>query len=110
MTGDDKEAGDLRQLGDQIVGQTLCKVVVLRVSANIDEGQDGDRRLVRQRISEALDLRRWLERAPTVPPERGTRRGEQQERARDEPAPVSYERGGTLLDNGVARASALASS
>ena len=47
MARDHKQAGDLGQFGDEVVGQTLGEVIVFRVAADIDEGQHSDRRPVR---------------------------------------------------------------
>ena len=43
---DDKQAADARQIADQIIGQTIRKVIRVPIVGIIEEGEDDDRRSV----------------------------------------------------------------
>jgi len=47
VPGDDEEAGNLRQIGDQVVGQAVGEISLLLIGTQVLERQHGDRRLVR---------------------------------------------------------------
>ena len=49
VAGDDEEAGRLRELGDEILGQAVGEELLLGVGAEIREGEHGDRGLGGQR-------------------------------------------------------------
>ena len=48
VAGDDREAGDLRQVGYDVFAHAVGEVVLLGVAAHIGERQDGDRVLCRR--------------------------------------------------------------
>ncbi len=45
----DRQAGNLGQVGDQVLGHAVREILLLGVAAHVDEGQDGDRCLRRLR-------------------------------------------------------------
>ena len=49
VAGDDKQAGDLREIGDEVLGDPVAEILLLGVAAHVDEGQHGDGGLVGQR-------------------------------------------------------------
>src|SRR5262249_41145069 len=68
VAGDDEELAELRQGGNDILGQPVGKKFLLVIATHVGEGQNGDRRLVRvtdlrprvrtlARISERLDTK-----------------------------------------------------
>src|ERR1700737_4928414 len=48
VAGDDEQGGDLREVGDQVLGNAVAEILLFGVAAHVGERQDGDRRLVRQ--------------------------------------------------------------
>jgi hypothetical protein len=44
---DDEQARDLREIGDQVLGQAIAEILLLDIATHVREGQHGDRRLVR---------------------------------------------------------------
>jgi hypothetical protein len=48
IAGDDEQAGNLRQVGYQVVGDSFCEILLLRLATQIEERQHGDRGLVGQ--------------------------------------------------------------
>src|SRR5215207_6768198 len=47
VAGDDEQSSHPREVGNEIFGQPIGKMLLLRVSAHIHEGKHGNRRLVR---------------------------------------------------------------
>ena len=45
---DDEQRRDLREIGDDVLGDAVAEIVLLRVAAHVDEGQHRDRGLVRR--------------------------------------------------------------
>ena len=60
---DDQELGEPRQLGDDVLGNAVAEIVLLRVATEIGERKDRDRRLVRERQFRLWLLRRRVPRA-----------------------------------------------
>ena len=48
VPSDHEQAGDFRQIGDQILGHAIAEILLLDVAAHVGERQYGDRRLVRR--------------------------------------------------------------
>ncbi len=69
---DHEQAGDLRQIGDQVFGHAVAEIFLLGIAAHVREGQNGDRRLVGQ--SGRRCRRRRLRRC-TIDPTRKARTG-----------------------------------
>ena len=46
---DHEQAGDLRKIGDQVLGHAVAEILLLGIAAHVGEWQHGDRRLVRHR-------------------------------------------------------------
>jgi hypothetical protein len=44
IAGDDQEPAQPRQLGDDVLGDAVGEVILLRLAAGVHEGQDGDGR------------------------------------------------------------------
>src|ERR1700720_3046651 len=42
---DDGKARDLREIGDDVLGDAIGEILLLRIAAHVVEGQDGDRGL-----------------------------------------------------------------
>ena len=49
ISGDDEQAGDLRQAGNQVFDEPVSEIFLLWVAAHVGERQHGDRGLARQR-------------------------------------------------------------
>ena len=49
IAGDDEQAGDLRQVGDEVLDQPVGEIFLVGIAAHVGEGQHRDRRLARQR-------------------------------------------------------------
>ena len=47
---DDEQSGHLRQIRDDVLADAIAEILLLRIPAHIVEGEDDDRRLVRQRL------------------------------------------------------------
>ena len=81
VAGDDEDARQLGEVGDQILGHAVREVTLLRVATQIVEGQDRDRRLCRQGLRHALNRRRLELGRPGPPPDhRGDRQGDDGQR------------------------------
>jgi hypothetical protein len=46
VAGEDEQPGDLREIGDQVLGDTVAEIFLLGIAAHVDERQHRDRRLV----------------------------------------------------------------
>ncbi len=54
VAGDDKQAGELREVGDEVFGETVAEILLLRVLTHVDKGQHDDGGLVGQGGEAAL--------------------------------------------------------
>ena len=52
--GDDEDGRHLREVGDDVLGDTVADVFLLRIAAHIREGEDDDRRLLRRGLRRQL--------------------------------------------------------
>ena len=59
VAGDDGERGRLRQVGDDVLGDAVAEVFLLRIAAHVGEGQHGDRELWCWGRSARCFARRW---------------------------------------------------
>jgi hypothetical protein len=42
ISRDDKELGEARELGDDVFGNAVAEIILLRIAAVVAEGKDGD--------------------------------------------------------------------
>src|SRR5262245_62174496 len=48
IAGDDKQARELGEVGDEVFSNAIAKILLLGVATQVGKGQDGDRRFVGQ--------------------------------------------------------------